>query len=41
MKTLALSRAFTLHAVGGGRCIVDGKTVSRRGKMKAKLPPGV
>lgn len=31
----------TLHAVGDGRFIVDGKTVSRRGKLKTKLPPGI
>lgn len=31
----------TLHAVGDGTFIVDGKTLSRRSKMKTKLPPGL
>jgi len=30
----------TLHAVGDGTFIVDGKKMSRRGKMAAKIPAG-
>lgn len=31
----------TLHAVGDGRFIVDGRTISRRNMMRSKLPAGV
>ncbi|MFO0694712.1 MAG: flavin reductase family protein [Polyangiales bacterium] len=31
----------TLHAVGDGTFVVDGRTLSRRKKMQAKIPAGV
>lgn len=31
----------TLHAVGDGTFIVDGRRLDRKGMMRAKLPPGV
>jgi flavin reductase (DIM6/NTAB) family NADH-FMN oxidoreductase RutF len=31
----------TLHAVGDGRFVVDGRTLDRRKQMASKLPPGV
>lgn len=31
----------TIHAVGDGRFIVDGRTLDRKQAMAAKLPPGV
>lgn len=31
----------TVHAVGDGTFIVDGRTLGRREMMRAKLPPGV
>ena len=31
----------SVHAVGDGRFIVDGRTLDRRKRMADKLPPGV
>jgi flavin reductase (DIM6/NTAB) family NADH-FMN oxidoreductase RutF len=31
----------TLHAVGDGTFVVDGRTLNRRKRMAAKIPPGV
>jgi hypothetical protein len=45
MRQLKLSRAFmerrTVHAVGDGTFVVDGRRIDRRKMMASKLPGGL
>jgi len=40
-RDAARQETRTLHAVGDGSFVVDGRRLSRRAAMAAKLPPGV
>jgi len=40
-RTSAMREKRTLHAVGAGPFVVDGRRLDRRGQMRGKIPEGV